>query len=77
MPLMLALTWLPLLLLSVWAVRTLLGSRRAATGSQASAVAPEPNAREIARRAYARGDMTRERFIEVIEDLDRTEGPVR
>lgn len=67
MTVMMAVVWLPLLLFFVWALRT-----RSRPG-----VAPPPDvagrddvpAAEIARRAYARGEISRERFLEVISDL--------
>lgn len=76
MPLMMALVWVPLLLLVGWGARLVLGVGAGATSAgSAHPPAPEADARELARRGYARGDMTRERFLEVIADLDQTEGP--
>ncbi len=74
MTVMMAVVWLPLLLLFVWALRTW-----ARPGA-----APRPDidgrddvpADEIARRAYARGEISRERFLEVMADL-KSNGPPR
>lgn len=77
MPLMMTLVWLPLLLVVAWAARALFGTSVTAGGPSAPPSAPEPDARELARRAYARGELSRERFVEVIEDLDRTERGTR
>lgn len=59
MSVMMLLVWLPLLLLIAFAIRSLVapGAGRA------------PSAEEEARRAYARGDIDRERFQQVIRDL--------
>lgn len=62
---------LPLILLVAWA---LLGDGRpwrARGGTDASAASTEPDARELARRTYARGEIDRERYQQMIEDLDR------
>jgi len=67
--------WVPLLVLIVWAVMRGFAAR-AAGGGRRDARGDEPDdARELARRAYARGEITRERFLEMVEDLDRTERP--
>jgi uncharacterized membrane protein len=64
---MMLLVWVPLLMLLVWALRQF---RRP---EQPPPPAPrEPDARELARRAYARGEMDRERFLEVMRDLEET-----
>ena len=64
MALMMALFWVPLLLALVWLVRM----RTPAAGARLRS-SDEPDASEIARRAYARGELGRERFLEVIADL--------
>ena len=64
---MMLLVWVPLLLVLVWALRQF---RRP---EPPPPPAPrEPDARELARRAYARGEMDRERFLAVMRDLDET-----
>ena len=77
MGLMMAIVWLPLLLILVWALRQFGApaqpSASPPSGAAAGQAPPPPDAREIARQAYARGDMDRERYLQVIEDLDRTE----
>lgn len=70
MVVMMALFWVPVLLLAAWGTRALLGL--GARGGGGTAV--EADARELARRGYARGEFTRERFMQIMEDLDRTEG---
>jgi putative membrane protein len=65
MTLMMAFFWLPLLLALVWVVR-----QWTPAGGPPPRSPGEPDAKEIARRAYARGELGRERFIEIIADLD-------
>jgi uncharacterized membrane protein len=80
MPFMMALVWVPLLLLFAWGARVLFGTGALGTSPAAPPTPPtmpEPDARELARRAYARGDLPRERFVQIIEDLDHTEGATR
>jgi uncharacterized membrane protein len=73
MAVMMAVVWLPLLLLFVWALRS---------WSHSDATLPPPAGRddvpaaEIARRAYARGEISRERFLEMMADLEAN-GPPR
>ena len=70
MAFMMAIVWVPLLLVAVWAIR------QWTSGSDGSARSPgDIDAREIARRAYARGEYSRERFQEIMADLaHRAEG---
>lgn len=72
MTLGMAIVWLPLILLLAWAL--IGGDRpwRTRGGAGPSSPPPEPDARELARRTYARGEIDRERYLEMIEDLDRT-----
>lgn len=77
MALTMAIVWLPLILLVAWA---LIGDgmrhRDRSPGAPLPPGTPaEPDAREVARRAYARGEIDRERYLQVIEDLDRTARP--
>jgi len=68
---MMAAVWLPLLVLLLWAMRY--WNRPPADGhSTGRSAEREPDARELARRAYARGELDRERFLQLMEDLDRT-----
>lgn len=73
MGLMMAIVWLPLLVLLIWAFRQFTAPPRR-DEPPAGAPTQESDAREEARRAYARGELDRERFLQVIEDLDRTKG---
>jgi len=59
MSIMMLLVWLPLLLLVAFALRSLIGS-----GAR-----PTASAEEDARRAYARGEIDRDRFQQVMRDL--------
>ena len=59
---MMAAVWIPIVALVAWFVRT-------ATGQQRQDRPQAPDAIETARQAYARGEMTRETFLQTIEDL--------
>ena len=67
--------WVPFFALIVWAVMRGLTGPGSNAGRRDDRGGDRDSARELARRAYARGDITRERFLEIIEDLDRTERP--
>lgn len=66
---MMMLFWAPVVALVAWLVRggTAGGGRRA---GDLDAI----DAEEIARRAYARGEISRERFSEISEDLRESRG---
>lgn len=72
MGVMMALMWLPIVVLLVWLLRGFERPRHEPPPPARSS--PEPDAREIAGRAYARGDIERERYLQIVEDLDRTKG---
>lgn len=59
MSIMMLLVWLPILLVVGLALRSLIAPGRGGAGS----------AEEEARRAYARGDIDRERFQQIMQDL--------
>ena len=61
---MMALFWIPLILAVVWMLRQMGGGSRPSTGPEG-----DSDAVEIARRAYARGELPRERYLQIIEDL--------
>ncbi len=63
---MMAVVWLPLLLATIWALAQL--GRRGASGQRDRN--PDTDARELARRAYARGEIDRDRYLELMRDLD-------
>ena len=70
--LMMSFVWLPLLLILLWGLR---GFPAPAGRNQPPPSPPPgeaPDAREIARQAYARGEVDRDRFLQLIEDLDST-----
>ncbi|MCC6238091.1 MAG: hypothetical protein IT299_11040 [Dehalococcoidia bacterium] len=73
MGLMMAIVWVPLLLIIVWALREFGGPPRR-DQPPSNETRPQPDAREIARRAYAGGDIDRERYLQIIEDLEQTKG---
>ncbi|MSQ42322.1 MAG: hypothetical protein EXR65_04725 [Dehalococcoidia bacterium] len=59
---MMAVVWIPLAALVAWFVRGAMGQLRHDHPSS-------PDAVETARQAYARDEMTRETFLQTIEDL--------
>lgn len=59
MSIMMLLVWLPILFVVGLALRSLIAPGRGGAGS----------AEEEARRAYARGDIDRERFQQILQDL--------
>jgi len=76
MALMMSFVWIPVLLILVWAVRDL--GRPSGGREQPPSTPPaEPDAREIARRAYASGELDRERYLQIVEDLEDTAIPAR
>ena len=60
MTLMMVVVWTPLLLALLWWLRSPGGAR---------STPPDVDASDIARRAYARGELSRERFREIMGDL--------
>lgn len=77
MALMMAFVWIPILLIIVWAVRDFGRPRDAReqpppTPPATPAPPAGPDAREIARRAYASGELDRERYLQIVEDLEDT-----
>ena len=64
---MMALIWLPLLVALVW---LLVRFGRPAERSGDIDRARDVDAREIARRAYARGEIDRARYLQIMEDLE-------
>ncbi len=75
MAVMMVIVWLPLLLGGLWVLAQL--GRAAGPSAAPPRAAENADARELARRAYARGDFDRERFLRVMEDLDRAKPPSR
>lgn len=71
MGLMMAVVWLPLIVILVWALRQF-GQPFRREEPPPGRAAPEPDAVELARRAYARGELVRERYLEIINDLEQT-----
>lgn len=63
MGLMMLLVWLPLILVLVLAIRGILGP-----GGRSAGPVTDP-AEDEARRSYARGEIDRERFLQVVRDL--------
>lgn len=69
MTVVMAFVWIPIIMLVLWAF----GRGLAAPANQPPEQdRDEDDPRSLARRAYARGELTRQRFLEIIDDLDRT-----
>jgi len=60
---MMLLVWLPLVLVLVLAFRAIMGSGVRAPGDFAD------SAEDEVRRSYARGEIDRERFLQIVQDL--------
>lgn len=73
MGVMMVVVWLPLLVLLIWALRQF-GQPSRRDESWPGQLPPEPGAREIARRAYARGEIDRERYQQIMQDLGEPQG---
>lgn len=71
MGLMMAVVWLPLLVILIWGLRQL-GQPPRDREPPMHASPAEPDARESARRTYARGEIDRERYLQMIDDLEQT-----
>jgi uncharacterized membrane protein len=67
---MMSFVWLPLIVAAVWALSQ--AGRRANGGRDGG---EGIDAIELARRAYARGELERERYLQIMEDLEQ--GTVR
>ena len=72
MVLMMSVVWIPLILIFSWGVRGVADLNRHSRSTPPANTAPD--AREIARQTYARGEIDRERFLEIIEDLRASGG---
>jgi len=73
MVLVMALFWLPIVAVTVWAIRQTAAPRRAHAASpsgEGRAPSAAQSASEIARRRYAGGEITREQYLQLVEDLD-------
>jgi uncharacterized membrane protein len=68
MTLMMGVMWIPLVLIVIWAVSSLTRSR---TDDRAPGQPPS-SALEVAQLAYARGEVSRERYLQIVEDLKAT-----
>lgn len=71
MSIMMGAMWIPILIVIVWLLR---GVTRPSGHESPPAPGrlPDPDARELAGRAYARGELDRQRYLQVIDDLDRS-----
>ncbi len=72
MVVMMALFWVPLIVAVAWLVGW---TRRSDHGGPPSRTPGEDDPLEIARRAYARGDLPRARYLQIVEDLRGTADP--
>lgn len=69
MTVVMAFIWVPIVLAVLWALgRGFAGPNISRSENEHDRDDPEA----IVRLAYARGELSRERFLEVVEDLDRT-----
>ena len=75
MSVMMLVVWVPLLVAVVWALRAFSEPRRGSMNSPDES-GERPTARDLARLAYARGELDRTRYLEILEDLDRSERPL-
>jgi uncharacterized membrane protein len=71
MGVMMVVFWLPVIAILAWALRQFVQPPRD-HGAPPPAPPAELDAREIARRTYARGEIDRERYLQIIEDLEHT-----
>jgi uncharacterized membrane protein len=70
MAVMMSLVWLPLLVATIWAL-TRFGRGAAGRGGERDERDERVDARELARRTYARGEIDRARYLQIVEDLER------
>lgn len=75
MSLMMVVVWVPLLVAVLWALRAFGQPTRGSTNPPDDG-GERPTARDLARLAYARGELDRKRYLEILEDLDRSERPL-
>lgn len=75
MVVVMAVVWLPLLIGGLWLLTRVAGPPPPPTRDAGGE--PPLDAVEIARRAYARGELPRERYLQIIEDLQRDAEPPR
>lgn len=71
---MMVVVWVPLLFAVIWALRAFT-QPAPQTLPPRDASGEGPDARDLARLAYARGELDRKRYLEILEDLDRSEQP--
>ncbi len=64
-----AVVWVPLLIAFLWFMRSVADGGRPSRDGGAPRSTSDLDAREIARRAYARGELDRERFLQIMADL--------
>ena len=73
MAIMMLMFWVPLIAAGAWFLSRLGAGGRERTGNEASQV----SARELADRRYARGELSREQYLQVIADLGGRGGATR
>ena len=62
---MMSIMWLPLLFAAIWLL-----TQFGRGGPGRNDDGDRPDARELARRGYARGEIERERYLQIIQDLE-------
>jgi uncharacterized membrane protein len=71
--LMMSVFWLPIIVIVLWGLRGFSGPAGRYEPPASRPRSEAPDAREVARQTYARGEIDREQFLQLIEDLDSTE----
>lgn len=71
---MMAIVWVPLLFAVIWALRAFTQPTQQ-TMSSPDETSGGLDARDLARLAYAQGELDRKRYLEILEDLNRSERP--
>jgi uncharacterized membrane protein len=71
MTMMMGVVWIPIVLVVLWAIWSL--SRPGAPGRMGDGDRRD-DPLEVAQRTYARGEISRERYLDIVEDLKATGG---
>jgi uncharacterized membrane protein len=71
---MMAIVWAPLLFALIWAMRAFTQPSQQTTQPREDRDRG-PDARDLARLAYARGELDRERYLQIVDDLEQAARP--